>query len=602
MTLAKPALSLCSLWPSQRTTGSISLLLVGLSCILSEPSHATTIITNTRAEISFMAGLWEADSDQISALANAQFPQFSNDWQYVFPHRAISDDGDIHIDMAVDASGYGSTNNNSGASPIVAEIINASQSQLNQLTNLLTGSRAKTRGIFRFWTEHAGERHFEIHPVTELFNWNGSEFLLSNDYRPNINFVKDGETHSDSTLGRLLDGSQTITASMSADNERVTFTYPSPSVNYVQYNGVVVSSLLSDAVSPYFLFQTTLFLSPLGQQVVVRCRIVTNTVAAAIASTLASNQTVTINALTRTDMLSVSNQIASLGANQSKTFARPVEFITLGVTSKGTPTNSRPVVLAQWNFNSNPPDTDTATGTTVPARGAGLLTLVSVNGAFVSGSPNDITLDNSGLNTSVYPPQGTGNKTAGIQVKVGTSGKKNILITWDQRVSPTASGISRLQFSTNGTSFIDTPSPIFMNAAGEFESQTRSLVGLPGVEDNTNIAFRIVSEFQSTALGATNDFYVTASGSNYTTVGTVRFDLLTVTGEPIVPRLSSARFSTNGALQFDVSGASGSSYIAQASTNLVDWVCLKTNVSPFTFTDANAAMLPNRFYRAVYLP
>src|SRR4030095_12634080 len=145
-------------------------------------------------------------------------------------------------------------------------------------------------------------------------------------------------------------------------------TYPSPSVNYVQYNGVVVSSLLTDAVSPYFLFQTTLFLSPLGQPVVVRCRIATNTVAAAIASTLASNQTVTINALTRTDMLSVSNQIASLGANQSKTFARPVEFITLGVTSKGTPTNSRPVVLAQWNFNSNPPDTDMATGTTFPTR------------------------------------------------------------------------------------------------------------------------------------------------------------------------------------------------------------------------------------------
>src|SRR5438876_1039510 len=96
-----------------------------LLCARSESLRASTTITNTRAEISFMAGLWETDSVEISPLANAQYPQFSNDWQYIFPHRAISDDGDIHIDMAVDSSGDGSTNNNSGASPIVAEIVNA---------------------------------------------------------------------------------------------------------------------------------------------------------------------------------------------------------------------------------------------------------------------------------------------------------------------------------------------------------------------------------------------------------------------------------------------------------------------------------------------
>src|SRR6266516_2926328 len=214
---------------------SIRLALCVLSA-LSGTSHASTIITNTRAEISFMARLWEADSIEISPLANGQYPQLSNDWQYIFPHKAISDDGDIHIDMAVDSSGYGSTNNNAGASPIVVEIVNASHGQLNQLTNLLTGSRARTRGIFRFWTEHAGERHFELHPVTELDTWTVSEFVLSNDYRKNINFVDDGTNHPNIVLINLLDGSQPVTATVLSDNNHVTFTYTSPSANYVQYD------------------------------------------------------------------------------------------------------------------------------------------------------------------------------------------------------------------------------------------------------------------------------------------------------------------------------------------------------------------------------
>src|SRR6266542_2336791 len=259
---------------------------------LSASSRASTVITNTRAEISFMAGLWEADSVQISSLANAQYPQFTTDWQYIFPHRAISDDGDIHIDMAVDSSGYGSTNNNSGPSPIVVEIVSASHGQLNQLTNLLTAGRTRPRGIFRFWTEHAGERHFELHPVTQLDTWNGSEFVLTNDYRQNINFVDDGTNHPNRVLINLLDGSQTVTATVSPDNKHVIFVYPSPSVNYVQYDGVTVSGLSTDVVSPYFLLRPDLV-----PQTVIRCRIVTNTVAAAAASTLISNQAVTVNAL-----------------------------------------------------------------------------------------------------------------------------------------------------------------------------------------------------------------------------------------------------------------------------------------------------------------
>jgi len=319
----------------------------GMALLLLAPhlSLGTTTITNTRAEISLMAGLWEADSVQISALANAQYPQFTNDWQFIFPHSSISADGDIHIDLAVSSSGSGSTNNNTGESPIIAEVVNATSAQLNSLLTL-KGTQAKPRGIFRFYTEHNVERHFELHPVTEISTWNGSAFVLSKFYRTNIMSVADGTNHATSTLTNLLNGSQTVTATVAGDNVKVVFTYPSPSVNYVQYEGVTVSGFTNDGVSPYFLFRPNLV-----PQATVRCRIVTNTVAAALAGNLVSNQAVTVNALTRTDMLAVSNRIAALAANQSSAFARPIELITLGLTSS----TQAPTIIAQpQNQTVNP--------------------------------------------------------------------------------------------------------------------------------------------------------------------------------------------------------------------------------------------------------
>ncbi len=68
------------------------------------------------------------------------------------------------------------------------------------------------------------------------------------------------------------------------------------------------------------------------------------------------------------------------------------------------------------------------------------------------------------------------------------------------------------------------------------------------------------------------------------------------------PTLSVDAASTNGQFQLDVSGVAGLNYSVQASTNLVDWVPLTTNVSPFSFMDTNAVLFPQRFYRSVFTP
>jgi hypothetical protein len=275
-----------------------------------------------------MAGLWETDTVTISALANAQYPQYSGDWQFVFPHTNISDDGDIHIDLALDTAGTGKSGNNTGASPIIAEVTNAKAVQLNHVV-ALTGGQAIPKGIFRFYTEHANERHFELHPALVLERWNGTEFVADSDYHQNVSAVPDGNTHAASTLVNLLNGSQTISATIASDNLHVNLTFPSPSVNYVQYDGVVVSPIISDAVSDYFLFQADIVPSA------VRCRLVSKTASASVASSLNSNQRVTLNALTRTDMAVISARMTRLSAGQSDTFARPVELIVLGLLNVG---------------------------------------------------------------------------------------------------------------------------------------------------------------------------------------------------------------------------------------------------------------------------
>jgi hypothetical protein len=54
-----------------------------------------------------------------------------------------------------------------------------------------------------------------------------------------------------------------------------------------------------------------------------------------------------------------------------------------------------------------------------------------------------------------------------------------------------------------------------------------------------------------------------------------------------------------GQFQLNCPGVAGCNFVIQASTDLITWVNLQTNTSPFTFVDTNAWQYPRRFYRAV---
>jgi endonuclease/exonuclease/phosphatase family metal-dependent hydrolase len=216
--------------------------------------------------------------------------------------------------------------------------------------------------------------------------------------------------------------------------------------------------------------------------------------------------------------------------NYAGSVTSAIAALTVNVTPAG--------IIAQWNFNSTTPDGNTGSGATTPSLGSGTATTVgAITTAFFSGdtvADSAPAADNSGWSTTTYPTQATGNKTRGPQFNVSTAGKQNIIVTWSVRVSSTASKYSRLQYTTNGTDYVDFSAPVSLSADGVFERKTNNLSAIAGVNDNASFAFRIVSEFESTAINNANANYVTAAGGSYAATGTMRYDMVTISGSTIV--------------------------------------------------------------------
>ena len=153
-------------------------------------------------------------------------------------------------------------------------------------------------------------------------------------------------------------------------------------------------------------------------------------------------------------------------------------------------------------------------------------------------------LPNFSWGTDNYPLSAS-NKQNGVQFNVSTVGAKNILLTYDSRVSATASDYERVQYTTNGTTWIDYPSSSSFGAASAtYVSYMNDFSGFPGVANNPNFGVRIVTEVQYTAtygvvatngttsyIGTGNSYLSGASAT--AAAGTVTYDLVGIFGDAI---------------------------------------------------------------------
>jgi hypothetical protein len=193
--------------------------------------------------------------------------------------------------------------------------------------------------------------------------------------------------------------------------------------------------------------------------------------------------------------------------------------------------------LVRFNFNSNPADNNTSTGTIAPSFGAGTAALVGVTGSFSSGTANGgssdpAATDNSGWQTLNYAAQGAGDKTRGVQFSVDTTGYSNIVFGYDIRHSNTSSKWEQVQYTLNGSSFIDFAT--FSVNAGDTWANGRlvDFSSVSGASNNALFGVRVVATFAP----STTAFAPSTLGSTYGgggNGGTWRFDSVSVNGNAI---------------------------------------------------------------------
>jgi uncharacterized repeat protein (TIGR01451 family) len=69
-------------------------------------------------------------------------------------------------------------------------------------------------------------------------------------------------------------------------------------------------------------------------------------------------------------------------------------------------------------------------------------------------------------------------------------------------------------------------------------------------------------------------------------------------GTAVRPQITAGLMNVHGAFQLSITNTTGQSVIIEASTNLVNWIPVFTNVEPFTYTNLDSTNYPLRFYRA----
>jgi hypothetical protein len=199
----------------------------------------------------------------------------------------------------------------------------------------------------------------------------------------------------------------------------------------------------------------------------------------------------------------------------------------------GTLACARADIIARWTFN----DTNAPAASPPPVVGTGTALLIGgVTAAYVAGaSPDNTNTPNKAWSTKSYPAATNDNKTAGAQFNVSTVGYHDISLNWYQENSQSASRYARVQYTLDGSTFADAD-VIAIYKKDSFTNKTVNLSPVSGTTNNPFFGFRIVTEFEDSATGSGLPSYVaTTTVSNYTTSGTIHYDLVTVFGTPFPP-------------------------------------------------------------------
>jgi hypothetical protein len=219
-------------------------------------------------------------------------------------------------------------------------------------------------------------------------------------------------------------------------------------------------------------------------------------------------------------------------------------FNTVVVTLLFTAASFAQATLAQWNFNGadansipggpTAPNATSGSGSVAVVGGLTPSFAAGVNNSGI-GSSDPVTTSppNFALATTNYAASGTGNKQSGIQVNVSTAGYSDITFRFDQRLSNKANNTWVVQYTADRTVatpvWVDAQTFTFTPAetgTGDvwYNLRTVNLTAVTALNNNPNIAFRVVAAFDPSA----GNYTASTSTSTYDPTGVVRFDMVTV--------------------------------------------------------------------------
>jgi len=177
-------------------------------------------------------------------------------------------------------------------------------------------------------------------------------------------------------------------------------------------------------------------------------------------------------------------------------------------------------IITQWNFEAQ---------TFNASTGTGLASLVGgTNSTFATGFGGSGTF---ALNTSNYAPQGTEDRTRGVQFSGSTAGYDSITLTWNERHSNTSANTVAVFASADGTNWTEVQVFTFTPAAsGTGDTWFQRSVTLNASYANAaNFGFRVLAAYNP----GTSNYLASRSTSTYGTSSTLRFDDVTISGNLI---------------------------------------------------------------------
>jgi hypothetical protein len=207
-------------------------------------------------------------------------------------------------------------------------------------------------------------------------------------------------------------------------------------------------------------------------------------------------------------------------------------------------------VVTEWTFEENPllPNEFNP----APNTGAGSASVVgSMTGLGRSTGSSTGCVQTSGTGSWAFGTANPGtNESSGAQFMVPTTGYQGIRFTYDQRMSNTATRTERIQYTLDGTMWVnldvnasnstitcngsydngrfDRGNTVGQNMSDSWSRKTVDFSAVAGVSNNPNFGVRIVAaHFQSTG-----EFRQANNSVNMATAGTWRFDNVRFTAAP----------------------------------------------------------------------